>query len=397
MKHLNFCLQKFRCVLGIAICFFSICFVIDTTAIAASARELRPQSDSEVIELLAPRTKAQPATLDEAIAQARIAIQSSRELQDPRYLGRARATLRPWWGKEGATEDVLVLQATIEQSLHLFAEARKTLATLQAKHPENLAAWLTQSSLDRLVGNYAAAMVACDKAAKSFDSNTAKVYGDLCSADIQCHLSNTAQSFRSLLINMNRRRLSPEVLSWGLSLLAECEERTGDSIKSLETYRSSLALAADSYTAISYADALLRNNEPEKVMQVLARLPKSDAVLLRLAHAMRLRGNGQWKMIHSDLMQRFQESAIRGDAAKLHARELAYAALWLSDAEKTIENEASVQARINIESQKEVIDWLLLFSSLDKVKDFAALKQYTLLLQKTGLRDQRLAAWIVSK
>ncbi len=371
----------------------SFSLATETSAFATTTRGFRPQNDAEVIELFAPKTKAQPTTEADAIAQARIAIQSSRELQDPRYLGRARALLKPWWGKENASNEVLTLQATIEQSLHLFSDARKTLAGLTTRDTQNLQAWLTLASLDRLAGNYGAALTACERASRSTSSNVAKIYGDLCSADIQCHLKNDAIPFRSLLMSFVRLRLNPDLLSWGFSLLAECEERTGDTVKSLDAYRSSISLAPDNYTAISYSDALLRNKQPEKAMQVLATLPKSDSVLLRLAHSLRLKEFGQWKMIHSDLMQRFDESIARGDDPKLHARERAYAALWLSDDAA----QAVAQSKLNIESQKEVIDWLLLFESLEKANDKVSLKRYAAIVQSTGLRDHRLRAWAVTK
>jgi tetratricopeptide (TPR) repeat protein len=389
LKNLDFFFLKSRFFMSVAV----VLVLGGMPAYAATARDFRPQNDAEVIEVLAPRTKALPSNLAEAIAQAKIAIQSSNELQDPRYLGRARAALRPWWSNEKASEEALSLQATIEQSLHLFADARKTLATLQTKYPENLQAWLTQASLDRLTGNYAAALRACEKAATSSLSSIAKVYGNICSADIQCHLSNATLPFRSLLSDIKRMRMGAEALSWGFSLLAECEERVGHPERAFEAYRTSLALGPDNYTAISYADALLRNGQAEKVSQVLATLPKSDSVLLRLAYAMRMMGNSQWKMIHSDLTQRFQESALRGDAKNLHARELAYAALWLSDDPK----DAAILAGINIESQKEAIDWVLLFTALERAKNTQALKRYASLLQNTQLRDQRLALWTGAK
>jgi hypothetical protein len=375
----------------IFIALFSL--AIETSVFATTTRDFRPQNDAEVIELLAPKTKGQPTTVADAIAQARIAIQSSRELQDPRYLGRARALLKPWWGKESASNEVLALQATIEQSLHLFSDARKTLANLTSRDTQSVQAWLTLASLDRLAGSYGAALTACERASRSTTSEVAKIYGDLCIADIQCHLKNDAIPFRSLLMSFARLRLNPDLLAWGFSLLAECEERTGDTVKSLGAYRSSLALAPDNYTAISYSDALLRNRQPEKAMQILATLPKSDSVLLRLAHALRLREFGQWKMIHSDLMQRFDESIARGDDPKLHARERAYAALWLSDDAA----QAVAQSKLNIESQKELIDWLLLFESLEKANDKASLKRYASIVQSTGLRDHRLRAWAATK
>jgi tetratricopeptide (TPR) repeat protein len=390
MKHLDFDLiMRSRCFLFLAIG----AFLFSSNIFAATPRDFRPTSDDEVIEVFAAKTKSQPRTIDDAVAQAKVALESSRELQDPRYLGRARALLQPWWGKAGATQELLVLQATIEQSLHLFVDARKTLAKLANLYPENLQSRLTLASLDRLAGSYTSALVSCKEVISAAVSNNEKLYGELCAADIQCHLSNTSLPFRALLMTMNRARVNKQLLSWGLSLLAECEERAGEPAKALDAYRSSVAIATDNYTIVSYADALLRAKQPELAMQVLSTLPKSDSVLLRLAHAMRMKDIAQWKMIHSDIMNRFAESAVRGDEVTQHARERAYAALWLSDDFK----EATAQASLNIETQKEIIDWVLLFEAFERANDKTALKRYSLLLQRTNLQDSRLARWIANK
>jgi hypothetical protein len=342
-----------------------------------------------VVEVLAPRTRRQPSSEEDAVKQANVALKSSRDLQDPRYLGRARALLQPWWGKESSSEDVLILQATIEQSLHQFSDARGTLAKLVTKNPQNLQAWLTLASLDRLSGNYSLARSACERLKAADEQGLAKVYGDICLADIDCHRAGSADQFRALQSNLNRLRLTPDVLSWSMALLAECEDRSGNYSKALDAYRSSLALQSENYNAISYADALIRQKSPEKAMQVLSLLPRSDSVLLRLSRVMRMQGNNQWKMLYSDVIQRFRESDLRGDDSKAHAREHAYAALWLGDDPKM----AQEQAIINIASQKEVIDWLLLFEALEKNNDKVAIRKYLSALQATSLRDQRLSRW----
>jgi tetratricopeptide (TPR) repeat protein len=389
MKHLDAKTLGSRCFVFVEV--FTLLFA--TFAFGATPRDFRPHNDGEVIEVLAAKTKSQPTTEQEAVLQAKVALQSSRVLQDPRYLGRARSLLQPWWSKTDASEELQVLRATIEQSLHLFVDARKTLTNITQQYPKNLQTWLTLASLDRLAGNYASALASCKQVASVATSSTEKVYGELCIADIQCQLSNSSIPFRALLANMNRMRLNTQLLAWGYSLLAECEERADQPDKALDAYRFSLARDPDSYTAISYVDALLRRKQPEKAMQVLATLSKSDSVLLRLAHAMRMRNMPQWKMIQGDITQRFAESTLRGDDPKQHARERAYAALWLSDDLK----EAVAQATVNIGFQKEAIDWLILFESIESARDDVAFKRYKSLLQSTGLRDSRLFALIGTK
>src|SRR5512140_1234725 len=90
-------------------------------------------SDDEIVEVLPPgstdprsrelaalrkRLDANPRDVALAVRVARLDIEESRTRSDPRYLGHAQAALAPWWNAENAPPPVLVLRATIRQSLH---------------------------------------------------------------------------------------------------------------------------------------------------------------------------------------------------------------------------------------------------------------------------------------
>src|SRR5262249_28759633 len=77
-----------------------------------------------------------PERVDVAVDLARAEIQRARSLSDPRYLGRAQATLARWWKLPDPPPDVLLLRATIEQSLHDFTSARADLDRLIATRPD---------------------------------------------------------------------------------------------------------------------------------------------------------------------------------------------------------------------------------------------------------------------
>jgi hypothetical protein len=120
-------------------------FTFDHGAQAAS-RELRPVSDSQVVESLAPRLNAvvvKTVTAQIAANNARQAIVLARQTADPRYLGRAQAMLSPWWDKPDAPVEIAVLQATILQGRHEFAPATQLLEKTLARDPNNAQAWLT--------------------------------------------------------------------------------------------------------------------------------------------------------------------------------------------------------------------------------------------------------------
>jgi tetratricopeptide (TPR) repeat protein len=352
---------------------------------AISPRDLAGLSDNDVLEVLAPRIKLGPLsnvnkTPENALVLAKAAIQNARATQEPRYLGQAQSILAPWWNRPDAPEGVAVLQATIEQSQHKFDSARKTLVQLLGRYPESSQAWLTLVSLERLAGQYSAALLACEKIVEP-------VYKGICRSDIQCHLGQSA-SAKSELVAIARRSSDLAALSWAKSLLGECEERSGDAAKAIDHYRASLALSPDGYTALALADALLRNNQPAPAMTALMNEPASDAVILRRAHAYRMLNNTRWKLLFDELNQRFKEAEQRGDLTQSHARERAYAALWLGDDFAL----AVKYSRINLQVQKEFIDWLLAFESALKSRDRSWLVTLESDLKNHGLVDKRLAS-----
>src|SRR5258707_13881681 len=65
--------------------------------------------------------------VDVAIPLAQFYIQQSRLSGDLRYLGYAEAVLAPWAKQSPPVPDVLVLQATLQQSRHEFSASLRTL------------------------------------------------------------------------------------------------------------------------------------------------------------------------------------------------------------------------------------------------------------------------------
>lgn len=152
----------------------ALCAVVFGRAPQAAASSARvPTDPGEVLESLPfaandarsreisglRRALAQsPRDLPRALRLARLDIQLSRERSDPRYLGHAQAALAPWWSLELPPVDVLVLRATIEQSLHDFEAALLDLAVRAA--PDHAQAWLTRAVLT-VRGRYAEARESC--------------------------------------------------------------------------------------------------------------------------------------------------------------------------------------------------------------------------------------------
>ena len=355
------------------------------TAMAAFPQDLTPGLDAEVVERLPERVSAAPATPQAAATTAQRWITLSRETADPRYLGRAQAALARWWGQADAPADLLVLQATVEQGRHEFSAARATLERALQTNPAQVQGWLTLATLERVAARYEAAEAACRNVARY----GAALYATAClleTRSLQGQHDAARNGFTAL-----RQQVAGNAAqrAWIGSLLAESEERAGRDDAADAAYRRSLADVPDGYTALAYADQLLRRNRASAALDVLRHQPDSDSVLLRRAQALRLMGDAAWQPLVRDLEARFAAIAARGEGLDAHARERALLALWLQGQPAA----AWKAARTNLALQKEPLDWWLALQTSELSGDAAAHQAVRQALQQTGLQDLRLARW----
>lgn len=360
-------------------------WVWSCTALAAAPKDLRPGSDTEVIERLPERVGVVAATPQAAATHARRWIMLSRTTADPRYLGRAQAALSPWWGQPDAPADLMVLQATVEQSRHEFTAARASLERALQRNPTHVQGWLTLATLERIAGRYPAAEAACRNVAR----HGAPLYAAACALETRSLQGQHDAARTGFLALVEQTAGDTSQRAWVLSLLAESEERAGRDDAADALYRRSLADAPDGYTALAYADLLLRRGQAGMVLRVLQGQPESDAVLLRRAQALRLAGDAAWRPLLGDLQVRFAAIAARGEGLDAHARELALLALRLEEQPAA----AWKAARTNLNLQKEPLDWLLALQTSEQSGDAAAHQAVVQALQQSGLRDARLARW----
>lgn len=352
---------------------------------AAAVQDLRPGADTEVIEVLRERIGVTPATPQAAATAARRWISLARETADPRYLGRAQAVLALWWGKPDAPAELAVLQATVEQSRHEFDAARATLQRALQADPTQVQGWLTLATLERVAARYPESEIACRNVAR----HGAVLHATACLLESRS-LQGQSDAARSGFTALIAQAGEPAGRAWLLSLLAESEERAGRDDAADAAYRSSLAAAPDGYTALAYADLLLRLGRPAAAVDVLKTQPESDAVLLRRAQALRLMGKtAQAQALAADLEARFAALAARGEALDAHARERSLLALWLQGQPR----EAWRAAQANLALQKEPLDWWLALQTSEQSGDAAAHRAVVQTFQRTGLQDARLARW----
>ena len=362
-----------------------VCLLLCGTAHAATT--LRPGQPDEVVERLPTITRVRPAAAPlgaadplSAAAQARAHIATARQTGDTRYWGRAQAVLAPWWDKADAPVDLAVLQATVQQGRHEFIPARTVLHAALRREPNHAQGWLNLAALERLSGQYAASLQACDAVARAGQN----LYAQACQLETRSLQGQTAAA-RTGFTQLLATTQDPAQTSWLQSLLAESEERAGRDANALRAYQRSLQAEPDLYTSIALADLLLRTGKTAQALTVLQPLPPTDAVLLRQATAMRRLNNPGWKPLRETLRGWNGELARRGDDLSLHGREQALVALWLDD-----DAAGALQtARRNLDLQREPIDWWIALQSAHQAKDTAALQQLQDAMQQTGLVDAR--------
>jgi Tfp pilus assembly protein PilF len=344
----------------------AVVVLVGTLAPATSddVRVLGPADDAVVLQAVPPRAAdararaalaARPDDVGLAVEIARADIDRARRDSDPRYLGYAQAALRRWWDEPTPPHDVLVLRATIRQSNHEFAPALADLAAALRQDPDDPQAWLTQSVLLLLRGDFAGARRSCAPLARL----TTDLVAAACVAGVDGITGHAHSGYDALARALGRARGDdPGTRAWALTLLAELAARLGLPDAAERRYRAALAAAPpDAYLLASYADFLLDAGRPAEVVTLLADKTSVDNLLLRLVEAEERAGARAASEHRNELAARYRASRDRGD--QLHLREEARFLLHVMRDART----ALPLAQKNFEIQREPGDVRILLEA----------------------------------
>jgi tetratricopeptide (TPR) repeat protein len=265
-----------------------------------------------------------PHNLQLAIRVARRCIERARAEADPRYLGYAQAALAPWWNL-ASPASVLVLRATIRQSLHDFSNALADLSLALKIQPDNPQAWLTRATIQQVRGEFAEAERSC----QPLERLAGELVATACWAGPASLNGQAEASYGRLRQTLAKQRaVAPGLRLWILTALAEMAQRQGNSRLAEAHFKEALALGvADAYLKAAYADFLLDEGRHAEVVALLKNEIRADGLLLRLSlaeHALQAPGAGE----HAEALKaRFSASRMRGDS--VHRREEARFTLQL--------------------------------------------------------------------
>ena len=358
-----------------------------------------PRDDAEIVELLPtgatdPRSRerallrkrldANPRDVALAVRVARLDIEESRTRSDPRYLGYAQAALAPWWDAPDAPPPILVLRATIRQSLHDFDGALADLDRVVSVSPGDAQAWLTRSVVLTVRGEYDAAKKSCEP----LSSLAGELVSAVCIASIEAVTGEAKTAYENLGVALDRNPArSPGEEAWVVSTLAEIAVRLGDTAAAETHFQRALSIdPSDAYALAAYADLLIDLGRPADAVRVVGDRTANDGLLLRLALAEAARGGTAAAEYAAMLRERFDASRARGDV--VHRREEARFALVLQhDAARALD-----LAKANWKVQREPWDVRVLLEAAIAANDPDAARPALDFLAAHHLEDPKIAA-----
>lgn len=358
----------------------------------ASTRARMPTDLDEVIATVPPRDPEEvaarralatsPDALEIAVDLARADIQRARATSDPRYLGRAQATLAPWWAIAEAPADVLLLRATILQSLHDFPAARADLDRLIALRPDDAQAHLTRAVVATVTGDYAAARASCG-------ALTTALIAATCVAPLDGLAGHADEAYDRLAKVLAGTRGNKELRGWSETALAELAIQRGDTDAARTHLEAIVARdAGDAYARAALADVLMATGRAAEASALLAGHEQIDSALVRRAIAEHVTHGPDEVRVVAMMRDRIAAAAERGD--RIHLREEARFALEVdADAAKALRT-----ARDNWNVQKELADARLFAQTAVAARDAEAAAPVIAWARATGVRDAQLDRYL---
>jgi tetratricopeptide (TPR) repeat protein len=349
-----------------------------------------PSSDSAILAELPAGTRHADVSVrrlargrvDVAIPLARFYIQQSRLSGDLRYLGYAEAVLTPWVKQSPPVPDVLVLQATLQQSRHEFSASLGTLERALTARPNDPQALLIRVTVLRVLGRYPEAGVACEQFARLVEPRL----GALCIQSLR-GLNGHLESAYTALMQMSSQGWLSSEKSWLYSELGEMAVRLGLDADAQRWYQRDLDLVpTDFYVRAAYADLLLRQARPGEALALLQGHESFEPLLLRIAIAQRQLHDPRQAQSSARLRTAFAAETQRGEA--VHHREQARFLL-------EVENQPQLSLAAAIENwavQREPDDVLVLVNAAKAAGSPAAAEPALDFVRAQGLRDVRVDA-----
>ena len=339
-----------------------------------------PKSDADVLEEVPtsmPRPTS-PLTVDEAAARARQLIGEARKAGgDPRLLGRAQATLAPWWADASPPPQIRILRATLKQSFHDFEGALVDLEAQVTADPADAQAWLTRATVLGVLARYPEAQASCEK----LEGLSNEVVLAVCRAQVM-GVTGRAKEAMTLLESLTP---GAEERGWVLSVRGELAHWSGDDTRAEAALTQALAIdPTDTYSRLLLAQVLLDGGQPVRAAKLFEGRVVNDGELLLQVIALFAAKSADYEAKRAELDERVSANRQRGET--LHQREESRYALAL---EGDV-NKALGLAVKNWAVQKEPADARVLLEAAAAARDEKAAQPVVQWLARNNFTQPRL-------
>jgi tetratricopeptide (TPR) repeat protein len=322
--------------------------------------------------------------VDVAIPLAQFYIRQSRSSGDLRYLGYAQAVIAPWVKQDPPLPDVLVLQATLQQSRHEFSASLASLERALSVRPNDPQARLIQATVLRVQGRYPEAAAACEQLSRL----AAPRLGALCRQSLR-GLNGELESAYATLMQVPPQGWPSSEKSWLYSELGEMAVRLGRDDEAQRWFQQDLSLApTDFYVRAAYADLLLGRGRPAEVLTLLQGHESFEPLLLRIAIAQHQLHDPRLSQSSARLKAAFTAEEQRGEA--VHRREQARFLLEVEDQPRR----SLAAALENWAVQREPDDVLVLVSAAKAAGNVGAAQPALEFVRTAGQSDVRVLALV---
>lgn len=339
--------------------------------------------------ILAELPASAPETLPERTTPERTAdtlqtlITQARTSGDPRYLGYAQSLIGQWPDNQ-LTDRLLVLRATLRQSLHQFDAARADLARVLSgtvDRRQQVQARLTLANLELVQGRYAEARHHC----QALRSGYPGLIADSCQALVSARTGNAELAYRALKRQVNKATSAgisnPTGRLWAEGTLGDIAAQTGMGSAPMHWQNVLSGNPDDLYIRGQLADWHLEQGNLDSVLALTRGYDAVDTLAVIRAIAMNRMAHPDADALNQQLRQRFAEARWRG--AMLHKRDFARFQLdveqrtgvalefaienWQSQREP-LDTRLALRAALaadNSEQLQQVVDWLTRHGQVD--------------------------------
>lgn len=325
---------------------------------------------------------AAPDDLPTALALSRIYIELARERGDARFLGDAMATLSAWTEADSVPDDVRLLQATIEQSIHRFDKAIGTLNRMSTEAQHSRQALLLRSSIYQVTGRFDSARDACMELLRNGDSQ----FGLICSALVASLSGDLDRSYRTLdHFARHSPNLDRNIAQWIETELAGMAVRRGHDEAAERHLLAALEMNPEAIQVkAAYSQLLLEQERFSRVIELFGDGATHKILLLHLAIAGKRSGDTRASQWARAFEERLEAARRRGD--ETHLRE---EAMFMLDVLNEPEKALHLATR-NWEVQREPEDMRVLLRSANAAGKYADAEPVVEFIKRTRYEDIRL-------